>query len=257
MKNYWMGVGLAAALLLGGCGGETKSEAAKAAEAKPSGPPVAPDVENGGTITGKVTFDGVAPAPKKIDMSAVPSCEHAHPNGALSEEVVINPNHTVKNTFVWIKAGVPNLNWQVPATPVAIDQKGCVYVPHVVGVMTNQPIAISNSDPTNHNIHPMAQVNAEWNESQPPGSEPRLQRFPKQEVMVPLKCNVHNWMRAYIGVVAHPFFAVTGDDGTYTIKGLPPGSYTIEIVHEKFGRQERQVTVGAKETQTADFTIKG
>ena len=216
-----------------------------------------PDLDNGATLSGKVIFDGTPPAPKRIDMSAVPACEHTHPDGAFSEEVVINPNHTVKNTFVWIKSGVPNENWAVPPEPVVIDQKGCMYVPHVTGAMVGQPVSFTNSDPANHNIHPIVQANAEWNESQPPGSGPITRAFTKPEVMAAVKCNVHNWMRAYIGVVPHPFYAITGEDGTYTIKGLPPGSYTIEIVHEKYGKQEQQIAVGAKENKTADFRIKG
>lgn len=260
MRSHLFAAALAASLALAGCGGgpdKTEESKRAVAETKPSGPPVAPDLENGATVTGKVGFEGAKPVPRKLDMSAVPSCEHTHPNGAFSEEVVINPNNTVRNTFVWVKSGVPNQNWQVPSTPVQIDQKGCMYVPHVAGVMAGQPVAFTNSDPANHNIHPMVQANGEWNESQPPGSGAIHRTFPKQEVMVGIKCNVHNWMRAYLGVVRHPFFAVTGDDGTYTIKGLPPGTYTIEIVHEKYGKQEQQITVGAKDSKTADFTIKG
>jgi hypothetical protein len=126
-----------------------------------------------------------------------------------------------------------------------------------VGVMAVQNLDIKTSDATNHNIHPMPASNPEWNESQGPGDPGRTKQFARQEVLIPVKCQIHPWMKAYIGVVAHPFFAVTGDDGTYTIKGLPPGTYTVEIVHEKYGKQEQQVTVGAKESKTADFTIKG
>jgi len=263
MKRFFIGMTLAAAVALTGCGSsETKTEAPKAdsAAATPAaggGAGATPDEANGGTVTGKVNFDGAKPALKKIDMSAVPACDHAHPGGATSEEVLINGNNTVKNTFVWVKAGLPDKQWAVPTTPVELDHKGCEYTPHVLGAMAGQPLAIKNNDPTNHNIHPLPTVNQEWNESQPPGSGVKTQSFPRQEVLVPVKCNVHNWMRAYVGVVNHPFFAVTGDDGTFTIKGLPPGTYTIEIVHEKFGKQEQQVTVGAKESKTADFTIKG
>ncbi len=132
-----------------------------------------------------------------------------------------------------------------------------MYSPHVIGVMAGQNIEIKNSDPTNHNIHPHAAVNADFNQSQPPGAPPIMIRSSRaQEVMIPVKCNMHPWMRAYIGVVSHPFFAVTGDDGTFTIKGLPPGTYTIEMVHEKYGKQEQQVTVGAKDSKTVDFSVK-
>jgi hypothetical protein len=127
----------------------------------------------------------------------------------------------------------------------------------VVGVMTGQQLVISNSDAANHNIHPVPEVNTEWNEMQSAGEAPKVRSFAKQEVMIPVKCNVHPWMRAYIGVVAHPFFAVTEDDGSFTIKGLPPGTYTIQIWHEKLGTQELQVTVGSKESKAVDFSYKG
>jgi hypothetical protein len=123
--------------------------------------------------------------------------------------------------------------------------------------MVNQEIEISNSDPTNHNIHPLPAVNREWNESQAPGTDPRMKSFPREEIMIPVKCNIHPWMRTYIGVVSHPFFAVTGDDGTFTIKGLPPGEYTVEAWHERFDKMETKVKVGPKETGKADFTYKG
>jgi len=125
--------------------------------------------------------------------------------------------------------------------------------------MTGQNLDIKNGDPTNHNIHPMPQTNQDWNESQPPGSPDKEKSFPREEVLIPVKCNIHPWMKAYIGVVSHPFFAVTGDDGTYTIKGLPAGTYTIEVVHEhwKDQPQDQQITVGAKDSKTQDFTLKG
>jgi plastocyanin len=260
MRKFWIGAGLVAALSLAGCGGgEKTAETPKATESAsaPAGGSATPDEANGGTVTGKVSFDGTAPTPKKIDMSANPVCMRAHPSSAPSDEVVINPNKTVKNVFVWVKSGLPDRNWQVPTTAIVLDQEGCMYKPHVVGVMTGQQIDIKNADPTNHNIHPLPTVNQEWNESQPPGSADKMQSFPRQEVLIPVKCNIHPWMRAYIGVVSHPFFMVTGDDGTFTLKGLPPGTYTVEMIHEKYGKQEQQVTVGAKESKTADFTIKG
>ena len=257
MKKFWIGAGLVAALALSGCGGgeEKKTEAPKAESAGAGA--ATPDMENGGTVTGKVAFDGTAPTAKTLDMSATPFCTRAHPGGQKSEEVVVNSNGTLKNAFVWVKSGLPDKQWQVTPTPVALDQSGCMYKPHVIAVMAGQQIDIKNSDQTNHNIHPLPTVNQEWNESQPPGSADKMQSFPRQEIMLPVKCNIHPWMRSYISVVGHPFFAVTGDDGTYTIKGLPPGTYTIEVVHEKYLKQEQQLTVGAKESKTADFTMKG
>jgi plastocyanin len=213
---------------------------------------------NGATITGKVAFDGTPPVMRTLDMSANPVCMRAHASAPVkSEEVIVNDNKTLKNAFVWVKSGLPDKNWAIPATAVTLDQNGCMYVPRVIAVQTGQNIEIKNSDPTNHNIHPLPQTNQEWNESQPPGSENKTRSFARQEVMIAVKCNIHPWMRSYIGVVSHPFFAVTGTDGTFTIKGLPPGTYTIETWHEKYGTQDQQVTVGAKDSKTVDFSFKG
>jgi len=262
MRNIWMAVGLASALALAGCGSSssTAENANREATAStnPSGAAATPDMENGATVMGKVAFTGTAPVMKTLDMSANPPCMRAHANSpAKSEEVVVNGNGTLKNVFVWVKSGLPEKNWAVPTTPVELDQQGCMYAPHVFGVMAGQGIEIKNSDPTNHNIHPMPQGNQEWNESQPPGSDAKVKSFARQEVMIPVKCNVHNWMRAYIGVVAHPFYAVTGADGNFVIKGLPPGTYTIETWQEKYGVQDQQVTVGPKDSKTLDFVYKG
>jgi plastocyanin len=261
MKKIWIGVGLVAALTLVGCGGDKAPDTAKtdgAAPAAASGAAAMPDEANGGTVTGKVAFTGDAPKMATMDMSANPACERAHKDAPQkSETVVVNGNGTLKYAFVWVKSGLPDKTWAVPTTPVTLDQNGCMYKPHMIGIMAGQNIEVKNSDPTNHNIHPQPTVNQEWNESQSPGSEAKMKTFARQEVMIPVKCNVHPWMRSYIGVVAHPFFAVTGDDGTFTIKGLPPGTYTIQLWHEKYGSQEQQVTVGAKESKTLDFSVKG
>jgi plastocyanin len=250
---------MVSALALAGCGGGEKTETKQAETAAPAGGAASPDLTNGATVTGKVIFQGTKPAARTIDMSAVPACMNAHKaSPPKSEEVVVNDNGTLKNAFVWVKAGLPDSTvWQTPSAPVELDQSGCMYQPHVIGVMVGQKIDIKNSDPTNHNIHPLPSVNQEWNESQPPGTPDKMQSFSRQEVMVPVKCNIHNWMRSYIGVIANPFFAVTGADGSYSLKGLPPGTYTIQVWQEKYGTQEQQITVGAKDTKTLDFTIKG
>jgi plastocyanin len=234
------------------CGGEKPAEVAR------TGPVISPDEANGAIVAGKVAFNGRAPAPKVIDMSANPQCERTHKGQPVTaDDIVVNGNGTLRNVFVWVKSGVPASNWSVPSAAVAIDQKACMYTPHVIGVMVGQNITISNADPVNHNIHPIPRTNEEWNDTQSPGEAPKTRTFAKQEIMVPVKCNVHPWMRAYLGVVSHPFFAVTGDDGSFTIKGLPPGTYTIEAWHEKFGTLEMQVSVGAKESKAVDFSYKG
>jgi len=258
MKSIFVSTLAASALFVAGCGGG-KTETPKEEAAAPATAPTATiDQANAATVTGKVSFSGAKPAMRNIDMSANPACARAHAGAPPhSEEVVVNDNNTLKNVFVWVKAGVPDQQWPVPSTPVELDQKGCMYGPHVIGVMARQNIRILNTDPTNHNIHPLPKINQEWNESQPPNGEAKLKNFAREEVMIPVKCNVHPWMRSYIGVVNHPFFAVTGDDGSFTIKGLPPGKYTVEAWHEKYGTQDTEVTVAPKDSKTVDFNFKG
>jgi hypothetical protein len=259
MKRFLISCGAASLLLLGGCGKSDQSESVKPKEEatkSAAGVPAATDEANAGSITGKVSFAGDKPVMKNLSMDATPACARAHTTPQKSQEVVVNDNGTLKNVFVWVKAGLPDKQWSPPGGAAKLEQKGCMYEPHVLGVMTAQEIEIINDDPTNHNIHPLPKVNQEWNESQPPKGDAKKKSFARQEVLIPVKCNVHPWMRAYIGVVGHPFFAVTGDDGTFTIKGLPPGTYTLEAIQEKFGSKEMQVTVGAKEAKTADFDFK-
>ncbi len=257
MKNIFVSVLAASALFVAGCGGSKSPETAKEEAAAPAATATV-DEANAATLTGKVDFSGTKPVEKTIDMSANPACARAHAGAPQkSEEVVVNGNGTLKNVFVWVKAGLPDKQWPVPSTPVELAQKGCMYGPHVIGVMANQDIKITNDDPTNHNIHPLPKINQEWNQSQPPKGESLIKKFAREEVMIPVKCNVHPWMRSYIGVVNSPFYAVTGDDGTFTIKGLPPGKYTIEAWQEKYGTKDIEVTVGAKESKAVDFAFQG
>jgi plastocyanin len=252
MKHNFILCGTISALLLTGCGGtkpENANESAPAASLKI-------DEATAGSISGKVNFSGKPPTGRPIDMSATPACAAAHKTPLIAEDVIVNGNQTLKNVFVWVKAGLPEGTWPVPTTPAVLDQDGCMYTPRVLGVMINQPVRFENSDPTNHNIHPLPRVNREWNESQPSNGEAKLKQFDKPEVMMPVKCNIHPWMRAYIGVVDHPFFAVTGDDGYFTIKGVPPGKYRVEAWHERYGMQDIEITITPKENKSLDFAFK-
>lgn len=199
-------------------------------------------------------FKGDKPVMPTIDMSANPMCERQHTKPEHAETVVINPDGTMRYAFVWIKEGLPHARWAPPADKVILDQSGCVYRPHVLAVMIGQQLEIDNSDPVNHNVHAEAQINAGWNESQPPQAEKKFKTFSREEIWFPVTCSVHPWMRAYLSVVRHPFFAVTGEDGTFSMKGVPPGSYTLEVIQEKFGRKSAAITVAAHDEKTVDFT---
>jgi plastocyanin len=188
-----------------------------------------------------------------LDMSANPACERSNKQPRKAEQVIVNPNGTLRNAFVWIKSGLPPAVWAPPAEVAKVDQIGCVYEPHVLGLMVGQTLEISNSDTVNHNVHAESKVNEGWSESEAPRSEKKIKRFDKPEVMFPLSCGVHSWMKSYIGVSPHPFFFVTGDDGAFTLNGVPPGTYTIEAVHERYGRTESVITVAAKEAKSVDF----
>jgi plastocyanin len=257
MKSYSIACGIVSALLLTGCGGPKPQSENAAPKNEPTksaaGTPPSVDEANAGTISGKVSFTGAKPVMRTIDMSATPACAKEH-GPVKSEEIVVNDNGTLKYVFVWVKSGVPEKSWAAPSGPVTLDQRGCMYEPHVIGVMVDQDVKFANSDPTNHNIHPLPRINAEWNESQPPKGSELVKRFSKQEIMMPVKCNVHPWMRAYIGVVSHPFFAVTGDDGLFKIKGLPAGKYTVEAWQERYGTKDIEVTLAPKEDKVVDFS---
>lgn len=209
--------------------------------------------EDNASISGKVAFEGDAPKAKKLKMDADPQCAGMHADKpATSEEVVVNANGTLKNVFVYVKSGVTG-TYEAPKTPVMIDQHGCQYRPHVFGMQVKQMLVIKNSDDTLHNIHALPNNNEEFNKGQPATSADLKKTFLKADVMVKFKCDVHPWMTAYVGVLEHPFYAVTGDDGTFSIKGLPAGDYEVEAWHEKYGVQTAKLKVGAGEAKTADF----
>lgn len=221
-----------------------------------------------GSITGKISYSGTAPEAKKISTDADPACAAKAPN--LSTEEWVVKDGKVANTFVYIKSGTiagakiaeydGNSFPGASKTAVALDQNGCHYKPHVLGVMVNQDINITNSDPTTHNIHFTPKSNPDWNQSQPNGAAPMMHKLARAEVLVPVKCNQHPWMKSYIGVLKHPFFAVSGEDGSFEIKGVPPGKYTVVAWHEggvNGTEKTMEVTVTAKTPATADFTFGG
>jgi len=227
-----------------------------AASTAPTSPIASSDNGAPALVSGVVRLDGPAPAAKPISMAKDQECMKMHPGGVNSEEAITGPNGTLGNVIVYVSEGLGDRTFDPPTSPVTIDQKGCTYGPHVLAMQTNQKLEIVNSDPTSHNIHPLPANNREWNKSQPPGQPPIEATFPREEIAIPVKCNEHPWMRAYIAVFKHPFFMVTGKDGRFELKNLPPGEYTISAWHEKFGTVEQKVTVGPKETKTLDFVFK-
>jgi plastocyanin len=207
-----------------------------------------------GIVTGKVRFEGKAPKRAIIKMDQDPVCAAKHAELPLAEDGAVNPDGSLPYVFVYVK-DVPG-TFAPPAEPVILDQHGCQYEPHVLGVMAGQELRIVSSDATTHNIHPMPKDNREWNQSQPPGAAPLVKKFVHPEIMIPVKCNQHPWMKAYIGVVSNPLYAVTASEGTFTIKGLQPGEYTVEAWTATFGTREQKVTVRANESAMADFTFE-
>jgi plastocyanin len=226
------------------------------AEAPAQAQPTPIDQATVGEVTGKVAFQGAKPKTARIMMDQDPVCVKKHSGAVYAEDGEVNSNGTLPDVFVYVKSGAEKYVFATPADAAVLDQDGCMYKPHVLGVMVGQVFKVVSSDPTTHNIHPMPKDNQEWNMSQAPGAAPIEQKFTRPEIMVPVKCNQHPWMRAYVGVTRNPFYAVTGSDGTFTIKGLPPGDYTIEAWTATFGTQEQKVTIGPKETKTLDFTFK-
>jgi plastocyanin len=245
---------LLALWLLAGCSkkeetSSTEQPASAPAAAQPAATPIDPSTV--ASVSGTVKLDGAAPKPSKIDMSQDPACK-----GTNNAETIVADGGNVANVFVYVKEGLGDRTFDVPKEAVTIDQQGCKYHPHVLGVMTGQNIEIKNDDPTTHNIHPTPQANREWNESQPPQAAALEKSFAREEIMLPVKCNQHPWMRMYVNVVKSPFYAVTGPDGKYEIKGLPPGDYTIAFVQEKLGEQDQKVTLAAKDSKTVDASFK-
>lgn len=205
-----------------------------------------------GDVAGKVIFEGTAPKAAILRMDADKVCKAAHKQPQRSEEVVVNANGTLKNVLVYVKSGLGTRKFEPPATKVVFDQIGCIYVPHVVGIQTGQELEVVNSDPTLHNVHSLSKENPPFNVAQPKKGMKLTKKFEKPEVFK-VKCEVHTWMGAYIGVFSHPFYAVTGDDGTFTLAKLPAGEYTIEAWHEKYGTQTAKVKVDAAGKATVDF----
>lgn len=210
----------------------------------------------GAAITGKVVFEGEAPTPQPINFGAERQCALMHGDQKpVNEELIVNQNGTLKWTLVYVKDGLAGTH-PAPSTPVEIDQEGCIFSPHVAAAQAGQSIKFKNSDTLLHNIRTVSTANKVFNIAQPIQGMTTSKVFTEPEVGIQLKCDVHFWMVGYLHVLGSPFYAVTGDDGSFSIKDLPPGTYTIEAWHEKLGTQSQTVTVAGGEAKAIDFTFK-
>jgi plastocyanin len=233
---------------ISGCGSHGSSES--------SAPTAVVDPATAGSVTGTVTLDGPPPASKPIDMSASPACVQANPTPVTPAVVVIGEKGGLANVVVYVKDGLASYRYDTPAETAVLQQKNCMYDPHVVALMTGQPFEVQNNDPTMHNVHPMPKHNRQWSTSQPAGSAALKETFTRPEFAMSVLCNVHPWMRSTVFVFDHPYFAVTSETGTFELKNLPPGTYTIEAWHESYAAEDQTVTVGPKETKAVAFTFK-
>ena len=246
------------AFLAAGCGGGEEGSSGAAVSsgsgAAAAGPTI--DPASAATIAGTIAFNGTASELVEIDMSEETVCADKHDGPVYSQNVVVNDNGTLRNVFVYVKEGLGDMTFPPPAEPVELDQNGCRYHPHVFGIQVGQDLVIKNSDGLLHNINAKPSVNRGFNISQPVEMKTTRQ-FRAAEIGVPLECDVHGWMNAFVNVVDNPYYAVTGEDGSFSLAPLPPGTYVIEIWHEEYGAQTMEVTVGASETKEITFTFGG
>lgn len=243
-------------IALSACKGGTSTTAApEATTTAAAQSPV--DAATAANITGAIKFAGAKPKAQKISMGADAYCKTAHSTEVLSDQVIVNANNTLKNVYVYVKSGLGDLKFPVPTEPVILDQVGCIYVPHVVSLMAGQKLQVRNSDGVLHNVNARPTKNQGFNFGQPIKGMTNDKVFDNAETMIPVKCDVHPWMSGWIGVQTHPYASITGDDGSFALKNLPPGEYEIEAWHEKYGTAVQKVTVGAQESKAIEFTFKG
>jgi plastocyanin len=241
------------ALAVAACGGGAPP--AEAPPATTAAAPAAPAAAGSASISGKVKYEGAAPAAEKVKVAADPKCQQMHPQG-LEKQAVQVTGGGLADAFVYVKSGVTG-TFPAPSQPAVLDQQGCMYHPNVVAVQAGQPVTIRNSDDTLHNIHPRPAVNEEFNFGQARKGAENTHTFDKPEVMIPVGCDVHPWMRSYISVLNHPFFAVSAADGSYEIKNLPAGDYEVEVYHGKLKTLSQKVSVKDGEKAALDFNYKG
>lgn len=240
--------------LVGGCA--EKSPDSSFQSAAKTTPDTVIDPATAGSISGTVYLEGTSPVFPPINMQSEPGCVKANAPRASAPYMLAGANGALANIVVYVKDGLNRYNFTPPRTPVLLDQKGCMYEPRVVALMTNQPLEIRNSDATIHNVHAMPKINREWNKAERGGGVALQTSFPRPELAIPFMCNVHPWMRAFVFVFDHPYFSVTSSDGRFALKNLPPGSYTVEAWQEKLGTQSQVVVIGPRESKEVSFRFR-
>ena len=253
-RTLWAFVSVSALTLVaaGACGGGGDADSPAAMPETP--PPAEIDPATAGNVTGTIMLEGMPPAPETIRMNADPVCVR-EASDTETEYYVVGESGGLGNVFVYVKEGLEGRTFPPASGSVRLDQDGCRYIPHVFGIRVGQTLEVVNSDPTLHNIHATPAMNDEFNTGQPIEGMVFERVFDSVEVMVPFKCDVHGWMNAYVGVLDHPYFGVTGADGSFDLSGLPPGDYVIEALHEMLGAQTQNVTVGEGATAELSFTF--
>lgn len=254
MTKCWSIVFLAGFVVIAAACGKDQQMGSAPPSTAPS-PPSFNTATGTATIQGTVSFEGTPPADAPINMNSDPVCASLQKAPVYPEDVVVNGKR-LENVFVYVKHGLERQSFAPPPEPVVLSQRGCRYTPHVLGIMVNQKLRIVNGDPTVHNVHCQADKNSSFNIGQPLKDMEVTRIFAMPEIIIHFKCDVHKWMSAYLGVLPHPYFGVTGNDGTFALQNLPPGEYVIEAWHEKLGTQSVTVTVGDKETKEVSFSFK-
>jgi plastocyanin len=234
--------------MIPGCGSHPNPKVAS-----PPAPTRKIDAATTATITGRVTLEGTPPVTKPIDMSAEPFCAKLNSAPVFPQQVVTGEAESLANAVVYIKDFPADYIVDAPAASATLSQRGCMYDPHIVALRTGQTLEIKNADQATHNVLAMPEQNPKWNRSETPASAPIEETFAVPELAIPVRCNVHPWMKSYVFVFRHPYYAVTGNDGQFELKILPPGTYTIEAWQEKYGKQDATITVGPKESKPLNF----
>lgn len=257
-----MCLGIFASLLVAGCGTKSdqttaqKPDEASSAATTTQTEKASIDPTTTAVLKGSVLFEGAVPAAKPISVKGNPECALLHNNGEILSEEILVSDGKLQNVFVYIKEGLENYSFSAPAEAIEIDNKNCIYVPHVSGAQVDQPVVFLNSDSTLHNVHAFPKNSKQFNLGLPFAGMKQTKKFSSAEVMVSLKCDVHPWMIGYVGVLPHPYFNVTKSDGSFELKNLPPGEYLVEAWHEKLGTQSQRVTIGSQETKEIEFRFK-